>query len=320
MKGFFKKHPELLILLIVVIAVDIFIVWMWLDDLSATEKSKQAHERIKNDAKAINDSPWRINSENASLAEEELEKWVKSFDELVLAQQGKYQFDIDYKKTDQAATAKRVLKTKIDHLSQQLLKEKDLTGQTKLSFYTYAYENTLLTMKADEIETVFTVLKGLEELIENCVKADVVSVDSVQRPNELIFEEDKSIYTKRYTYVLSVTATSEGLKKLINEIVNNKKFFFEINSLRLEADSQIVSSASDHVPVIKRIGNTQGAAIKQPRGIRGLEEGLDNLIGSGKKEEIDSDEPIIYKDSISPFTQAINKIVISIDWVQFSKE
>ena len=38
-----------------------------------------------------------------------------------------------------------------------------------------------------------------------------------------------------------------------------------------------------------------------------------------KKAE-DIDEPTIYKDSISPFSQAVNKVEISIDWVQFVKE
>ena len=321
MKGFFKKHPELLILLIVVIAIDAFIVWMWLDDLSATEKSKQAHEKLKNDARQINDSPWRISNENANLPEEELARWEKSFSDLLAKQQEKYTFEIDYKKTDQAATAKRVLKTKIDYLSQELLKDKDLTNNTKLSFYTYAYENTLLTMKPEEIEKVFVILKGLEELVEICVKADVVAVNDIQRPTELVFDEDPAIHTKRYTYIFTVMATSEGFKKLINQVVNNQKYFFEINSLKLEAESQVVSSASDHIPVIKRQGNSDGAKKGiSPRGIRGLEEGLENLVGTGSNNAVESDEPVIYKDSISPFTQAVNKVVISIDWVQFTKE
>lgn len=318
MKGFFKKHPELLILLIVVIVIDALIVWMWLDDLAATEKSKQAHERIKNDARKINESDWRINNQNASEAEKESTRWSEKFAELIAKQQEKYAFKIDYKKSDQPATAKRVLKAKIDYLSQELLKEKDRTK--KLSFYTYAYENTLMSMKGEEIESVYVLLKGLEEIVESCVTSDIVSLDSIERPNELGFEEDKTIGTKRYTYVLTISATAESLKKLVNRIVNNKKFFFEVNSLKLEAVSQISSTASDHIPLVQRKGNT-GAAPKGPdRGLRRLEEDIDRLRSPDKAENTDPDEPVIYKDSVSPFSQAINKVVISIDWVQFTKE
>lgn len=320
MKGFFKKHPELLILLIVVIAIDAFIVWMWLDDLAATEKSKQAHQKIKNDAIEINESPWRINTENAKIAEDESVNWQKVYDKLIEEKQNKYAFTIDYKKTDQPATAKRLLKEKVDHMSDELLKDKDKTN--KLSFFTYAYENTLMSMKTDEIETVYVVLKGLEELVKACVTADIVSMDEVVRPNDLAFVEDKSIGTRRYTYNLTVSATAEGLKKLINEIVNNEKFFFEINSLKLEAIPQITSTTSDHIPLVKRQGNTAATNQSPKRGGRGLEAELENLIdpGTGATNEVDPDEPVIYKDSVSPFSQAVNKVVISIDWVQYIKE
>jgi len=319
MKGFFKSHPELLILLIVVIAVDGFIVWMWLDDLAATAVSKQAHEKLVNDAKQINNSQWRVNAENASSAEKELAKWESSFADILKKEQQKYTFDIDYKKgVDQPATARRIFKSKIDKISQELLKDKDKTTD-KLSFFTYSYENTMMTMKGDEIESVFIILKGLEELIQNCIKADIISLDQVQRPSELAFEEDKSISTKRYTYLLTVSATSDSLKKLINEISKDENYFFEINSIKITAEDQITAGTSDLVPKVSRVGKSQANANQPKRGIRDLEANFENLVTGNTKVE-NPDEPVIYKDSISPFSQAINKVEISVDWIQFIKE
>ena len=178
MKGFFKKHPELLILLIVVIAVDGFITWMWLNDLAATEESRKQHQKLETEAKEINLSQWRVNAQNATLAEEELKKWQDSFKDLLTKEQEKYQYTIDYRKgVDQPATARRILKNKIDMLSQELLKEKDKTTDN-LSFKTYAYENTLMTMKADDIESVFIILRGLEEIIHNCIQSQDVKSKS----------------------------------------------------------------------------------------------------------------------------------------------
>ena len=319
MKGFFKKHPELLILLVIVIIIDGVLVWMWLGDLAATEKSKQSHEKLKNDAKAINASKWRISNANAQKAKDELAKYENSFEELVGQQLEKYQFSVAYDKGASAPAHKVNINRQVSKLSEQLLKDKDKT-QDKLSFFTYAYENTVLDMKPEEIETVYVILKGLEELINICVKADVISVDQVQRPNELAFFEDKQIFLKKYTYILTLSVTSESLKKLLNEVVNNEKFFFEINSIKVNAVQQITASTSDLVPLVGRQGaGNQGAKAAAPRGIEGLEESLRIGDPVSKKAE-DSDEPIIYKDSISPFSQAVNKVEISIDWVQFVKE
>lgn len=322
MKGFFKKHPELLILLIVVIAVDGFITWMWLNDLAATEESKKQHQKLVNDAKAINDSQWRVNAQNASLAEDELKKWQESFQELLTKEQEKYQFTIDYKKgVDQPATARRVLKNKIDMLSQELLKEKDKTNDN-LSFKTYAYENTLMTMKADDIESVFVILRGLEEIIHNCIQADVTSINQIVRPSDLVFEEDKSLGTKRYTYVLTLSASAESMKKVLNKISQDEKFFYEINSVKIVAQEQISASANDLIPKVNRTAGGNAKSNQPKRGVsfNELEAGIDNLVGGEKKTPETSDEPIIYKDSVSPFSQAVNVVELSIDWIQFVKE
>ena len=316
MKGFFKKHPELLIILIVVIVVDALIVYMWLGDKAATEKSQAEHEKLNQAAHAINTSTYKVSAANAKLAEDEVATWEKAFDGLIAERQAKYAFTGE--KFQQSATAKRVLKERVDHLSQKLLKDKDKTSD-KLSFFTYAYENTMLSMKAEEIQSVFVALKGVEQIVNTAVTSDIISLDSIERPNALAFEVDAALKTKRYTYVLKITAAADGFKKLVNKIVNDEKFFFEINSIKINAVEQVSVSTSDLVPKIARKGNSAAATPKRGGGIRDLEEGFDNLVNPAKDQE-ESDEPFIYRDSISPFSQAINNVEISIDWVQFTKE
>ena len=316
MKGFFKKHPELLIILIVVIVVDALIVYMWLDDKAATEKSQEEHKKLDQAADAINKSTYKVSAANAKLAEDEVATWEKAFNGLIAERQAKYAFTGE--KFQQSATAKRVLKERVDYLSQKLLKEKDKTSD-KLSFFTYAYENTMLSMKPEEIQSVFVALKGVEQIVNTAVTSDIISLDSIERPNALAFEVDGALKTKRYTYVLKVTAAADGLKKLVNKIVNDEKYFFEINSIKINAVEQVSVSTSDLVPKIARKGHSAAVTPKRGGGIRDLEEGFDDLVGP-KKDEGEDDEPFIYKDSISPFSQSINNVEISIDWVQFTKE
>lgn len=315
MKGFFKKHPELLVLLIVVIIIDAIIVYMWMGDNTATAEAEDEHKKLDQAAEAIIKSKFKVSAQNAKLAEDETAKWEKTFDELIAARQEKYV--VTGESFEQSATAKRVLKERVDHLSQKLLKEKDKTAD-KLSFFTYAYENTLLSMKSDDIQNIFVILKGVEHLVGIAVKSDIISLDLIQRPNDLAYVEDKALKTKRYTYNLKFAATADGMKKFINQIVNDDVYFWEINSIKINAIEQVSASTSDLVPKILRQGNSQANTPKKD-GIRGLEEGFDNLVNP-KKDEADPEEAFIYKDSISPFSQAVNNIEISIDWVQFTKE
>jgi len=315
MKGFFKKHPELLILLIVVIVIDAVIVYMWLDDKAATAKSQAEHKKLVQAADEINKSKFKVSAQNAKLAEDEATRWEEDFNKLIADRQEKYSYAI--KEYDQKAKARIELKKIVDGLL-QLLKDKNKTTD-KLSMVTYVDDNTLLNMEKDDIKQVFTLLNGIQKIVNLAVTSDIISLDSVVRPNDLAFVEDKALKNRRYTFNISFSATADGFKKLINQIVNDEKYFFEINSVKINAIEQVSISASDIIPNIKRLG---GSETPKPRGggIRDLEEGFDELISPDKKKEVDPEESFVYKDSISPFSQAINNVEISIDWIQFTKE
>ena len=316
MKGFFKKHPELLVVLIVVIIIDAVIVYMWLDDKAATAKSEAEHQKLVKAADDINKSKYKVNAQNAKLAEDEAASWEKSFNDLIAQRQEKYSYVIP--EYDQKAKARIELKKKVDELI-ELLQDKNKTTD-KLSMVSYADDSTLLTTDKKQIKIVFTLLNGIEKIVNLAVKSDIISLDSISRPNDLAYVEDKALKMRTYTYSLNFTATADGVKKFINHLVNDKDYFFEITSIKINAVEQLTVSNSNIIPKVMRQGGPAARTPKRGGGIEDLEEGFNDLLGPKKNPEEDPDAPFIYKDSISPFSQAINNVSISIDWIQFTKE
>ncbi len=317
MKSFFKKYPEVVILSILVIIIDSVIIYMWRGEVNATAIAAENHTKLDNDAKAIINSSWRVSQENANIVNQEVAKWQETFNELLSDEQIKYKLNIEFDKSKvQGPQAKQDFKNKIEKLSQDLLKEKDKTDNN-LSFKTYAYENTILKMAQNDIQTIFEVLKSFEELVNICVAADIISLDRVNRPKELQYEIDPVLSTKRYTFELNFTADAESLKKFLNMVTQNDQYFFDILSCKIEAENQVTVSAEDILPLIPRLGSAINKATNTPA--VNLNKLPETLLGETTIDAIDQG-PVIINDSISPFNQAIYSVTISLDWVQFVKE
>ncbi len=318
MKAIIKKYPEILILSIVVLIADSVIVFMWRGDVSATAVAAEKHTSLDNDAKSINSSEWRVNGANANLVKDEVLKWEDTFNKLLSEEQVKYKVNIDYDKTKaQGPQAKQDFKNKIEKLSQEVLRERDKTINN-LSFKNYAYENTILTMTPADIQTIFEVLKGFEELVNICVKAEIMSLDSVNRPKEITYEVDSQLNTKRYTYELSFTADSDGMKKFLNMVTQTENYFFDILSCKIEAENQVTVSSEDIVPTIPRVGNQTPGNPKDSSSIN-LDKLPDTLGGDAVKPAV-NEGPVILNTSVAPFNKAIYKVNVTLDWVQFVKE
>lgn len=314
MKDFFKKHPELLYLLIGVIVVDCVIMYMWMGDRTATENSRKEIEKIRNQATEINESSLAITRTNASKAQNEKEKWEKSYSVAYKEEADKYDLTTLYGKTMIDAKAKKVLKDKVNYLIDDLLQEKNKTSD-RLSFAGYDGD-LLFSLKAAEVERAFEILSALEEIVKICVEADVISLDKIHRPTAREYTQDASLNTKGYRFELSATVSAEGVKRLMNKIVSNKKFYFEINGFSLKADEQIDVSTDDIVPKIQR-------AVASTKVEKGINSELDQL-----KRGLVEDRAVKTSDtgvktqseSIAPFTDAVIKIDLIIDWTQFVKD
>jgi hypothetical protein len=138
----------------------------------------------------------------------------------------------------------------------------------------------------------------------------------VTRPVELSFVEDKALGTKTYTYILEVTGTGDSIKRLLNKISGDEQYNYEISSVKLTAEPQVTAGSGDLVPNIKR---STTAATGDPK--KGTVPDLDDLErGLEDDDDEPKDEVVIIKDSISPFQVAVNKVVLTVDWIQFVKE
>ena len=146
MKDFFKKHPELLILIIVVFIVDCVIMWMWMDDTSATEQSRKEIESLRGQAKSINDSSYSITDSNARKAQAESEKWESALNDAYFARAKKYVLETEYVKGMSSAKAKKIIKDKINFLIDEALADKNMTPD-RLSFGVYD-NNELFSLSA----------------------------------------------------------------------------------------------------------------------------------------------------------------------------
>ena len=136
MKDFFKKHPELLTLIVVVFVIDCVIMWMWYDDTSATEQSFKEIESLRGQAKQINDSNYSITNDNAQKAQVESKKWEDAFNKEYALRSSKYILETDYQTGMSPAKAKKIIKDKVNYLIDEVLLEKNGTGD-RLSFGRY---------------------------------------------------------------------------------------------------------------------------------------------------------------------------------------
>ena len=176
MKDFLKKHPELSDSIVIII-VDCVIMLMWMDDTSATEKSRKEIETLRGQAKSINDSPYSITESNANKAKDESEKWAKALDDAYLAKAKNYVLETGYIKGMHGASAKKLVQNKINGLIDDGLVEKNKTAD-RLSFGVYD-SNELISMSDDNRKIVFEILAATERLVNICIDADVISIDSL---------------------------------------------------------------------------------------------------------------------------------------------
>lgn len=309
MKDFFKKHPELLYLLIGVIIVDCIMMYVWMGDKAATENSGTEIDRIRSQATKINDSTLAITEVNAAKALDEKEKWKKAYSTLYTEESTKYELKTQYKNTMIDATAKKVITSKVNYLIDELLQDKNKTSDS-LSFAEFK-GNVLFSLKKDQVKRIFEILAVLEELVKICDEAEIVSLEKVSRPLGLDYSVDSLLNTKSYRFEISATVTAEGVKRLMNRIVSDKAFYFEINGFSLKAEEQIDVTGDDIIPKIQR-----SAVVDKSR--PGIDSELDqlqrNFNGNSEKE---TGAVKTQEESIAPFTDAIVKLELIIDWVQF---
>ena len=312
MKDFFKKHPELLILIVIVIIIDCAIMWMWLDDTSATEQSFKEIESLRGQAKQINESSYSITNENAQKAQVESKKWEDAFNKEYAQKSSKYVLETEYQTGMSPAKAKKIIKDRVNYLIDEILLDKNATGD-RLSFGRYD-NNELFSMSAAERKIVFEVLAATEQLINICVDTDVMTINSIGRPNNLTYALDKNLNLKNYRFLLKTTCSAEGVKRLMNRIVSDEKFYFEINSFVLNADQQVVSGPDDIRPKIERAG--QGSkVIKTPNELDEIEIEIDDP-DSGSQN---TSSTKLQEESVAPFVDAKVNLELTIDWVQFNK-
>lgn len=311
MKDFFKKHPELLYLLIGVIIIDCVMMYVWMGDRSATEASGKKIDQIRNQATEINESSLAITEKNATKALEEKNKWQSAYVKSYKEESSKYKLKTLHEPSMIDAKAKKVLKDKVNYLIDELLQDKDATAN-RLSFAEYD-GNLLFSLKTEEVERTFEILSALEELVKICVEADVITIDKIGRPSSLEYALDSVLGTKSYRFELNATVSAEGVKRLMNKIVSNKNFYFEINGFSLASEEQINVTSDDITPKVQRAAK----AVKEQRGI---ESELDQ-IAIGLETSIKKDDGGVktQSESIAPFTDAVIKLELMIDWIQFAE-
>ena len=320
MKDFFKKNPEFLYILIAVLVIDGVIIWFCMGDNAATAKKQQELENLRNQANSINGSKFQTNPGNADKARKNAETVVKEFDDKFKKKLEQYK----YKKTAQETfTSKPRALTNyrdlLDDLSKKL-KDQDKTGEAKFSFN--EYQDQILQMEIDKIQVVFEILNGFMKIADNCLKADIESINEVERPMELTFLTDKELGIKTYSYTLKLSGNGGSIKRLINLISSDKEYFFEISSIKLLAQKQIETEGGAVKPLIDRgnagTGETPGGTPGGPGGeLEELERGLGPGPGAGTGPGTEEGEVTISKESVQPFTSAVNDVELIIDWIQF---
>jgi hypothetical protein len=311
MKNFFKKHPELLILLIAVIVIDAVIIWMCLGDQAATAKSENELKNLINKSTKIATSKLRTNDNNAVKAEEDAKKIKAAFEKKLLQKLEQYKYIRHAKETfTKKPRAKSNMIDLLDELITVTLKDKDET-QDKFSFNDY-YQKAIMEMEMDKIPIIFEIFNGFSRIAHSCAEAEITSVNSVQRPTELDFSVDKKLGVKTYTYIITVTGSGASIKRLLNSISGDKQYFYEISSIKLTAKEQVkVDDKGSLAPVIERSKKKKDTA--SPR-----EFDIDDL-GSGKSVAPQEGEVYITENSVAPFSIAENEVELTVDWIQFVK-
>jgi hypothetical protein len=309
MKDFFKKHPELLIILIAVIIIDAGIIWMSLSDQAHTAKSKKKLLSLIEKAERISTSKLRTNSQNAEKAELNAESVQKAFKEKFLQKLNQYKY-IKHPKENfsNQPNAKLNMQKLLDNLIEVTLKDIDLT-EDKLSFNQY-YQKAVMDMENDKITQIFQILNGFTRIAHNCAEAEIASIDSVQRPIELGYTEDKKLGIKTYTYIVNVTGNGSSIKRLLNRISSDEKYFYEISSIKLKAVDQITTDENGNIAPI--VGRAAKAEKERP-------DPKDFDFAPEDKPAPKESDIYVSESSLAPFTRAENKVELTIDWIQFVK-
>ena len=211
-----------------------------------------------------------------------------------------------------SAKAKKIIKDKINFLIDEALADKNMTPD-RLSFGVYD-NNELFSLSAEDREIVFEILAATERLVNICIDADVISIDAIERPNVLKYAANSKLGLKGYKFILKTTNTAKGVKRLMNKIASDEKFYFEVNGFHLKAEEQLNATSGDIRPKIER--ESQGSKDdKKSDDILDLGDELDSI---DVKKVIDGAK--LQKESVAPFKDAIVNLELTIDWIQYTKE
>jgi len=312
MKDFFKKHPELLYTLVAVIIIDVVIVYLFMGDLSETAKAEAKVEQMKVDSNQITASHYAITPENAKRFKDETAKWKKEYDARYKERSAKYLIKNTYDSTLTATRHKTKFRNRVNGMLTDL-KGRDATGD-KLSFGGYLTQDKDWTVlpEAEKI-SLFEVLGGVERLISLCQDADLIEMVKIER-NGLVFVPDAVNRVKRYKYDITMKVAGSGVKKIMNSITSDQKYFFSLVGFEMHAEKQLEITDEDVVPLTSRVAE-KAEGVNRGGTIDDIERLAKNLGDGEEKEDLTVS---IAKKNIAPFEDAVITLKLSVDWIQFT--
>jgi hypothetical protein len=262
-----------------------------------------------------NDDNVNIQTKNSEQRRDELKK-IK--EERI----ANYSEGLNVKGDIQPGLAKQILGSSVDKIIKDLKKQQlDVDPKEELSFL--STRNDILKKGGPEIQIALQQLNYVDHVLKSAANAGLEKVLSIKRPKDLVIsvEKDKNLPWEYHSFQFKFLGSPESVKKLINQLANEKGFYSRISYVEFKGQGSI----TDIVPTMKfpaPLASTQTAQVVNPENL--LIQPTEAIKKEIKAEEAPAKETSAEQQKLPTNPLAFEKpkveAEIYVDWIIFKKD
>ncbi|MEN9359554.1 MAG: hypothetical protein RL095_1089 [Verrucomicrobiota bacterium] len=330
MKDVIKNYKSVIAVYAVTLVASAGVTWYYFSVKSNIESLIAKKTQIADNNKALSNFEYEVrNDSNVNLQKKNTEQRVEELKKIKAERIASYSEGLDVKADIAPIAAKQTITLSVDRIVKELKKQQlEIDPKDELSFA--GTRKDILNKNGAEIQVALQQLNYVEHVLKNAAAAGIEKVLSIKRPKDLVIsvEKDKSLPWEFHTFQFKFVGSPEALKKLINQLSNEKGYYSRISFVEFRGKG----SMADIIPTYKYpavtseaakekspppgnlLGDAQPVAPEDPKALKQPE--------APKAEESPktSAEPDKHETNPPAFDKPTLEADINVDWIIFKKD
>lgn len=320
MKDIIKNYKSVIVVYALTFAVSVGITMYYFSVKTNIEALSEKKKKIESDNTEVENYTFKVTTdENVNLRKKSSDQRLEELKKIKEERFSSYSEGLDEKADMVAILAKNKIGIKVDNLVKELRKQGiSIDEKDELSFA--VTRKNLLDKKGPEIQIALQQLNYIEHILKSAASAGVEKVLSINRPKDLVIsaEKDSALPWEYHTFKFKFGGSPESIKKLINQLSNEKGYYTRITYVEMKGGSVTAIEPTFKYPTQAALAPTKvlSAGPEDPS----LEPG--KVVDTEVKVEVPvaSSEPQKFPTNPLAFEKPKVEAEINVDWIIFKKD